>query len=217
MKKVLTILLCIMIIVTFLQIMDTFALYRSEIKGKFTTPTGKWLIKVNNASITTLSTKKFTITEDNMEFLASNTVADNRIAPNVGMYFDIEIDPSETDVAIKYTVSIDAIEKVVVNSLPKNVNFISIEVTSIEQTRTYSNGNSLSSSEKVIDLERRNITNIIPLEDINTGCKDNIRIYFKWKNNEETNEKEAELIAGNDCKLRIPVSATFTQYLGEEL
>lgn len=217
MKKVLWILLCIMIIITFLQIIDIYALYRSEISGKFTTATGKWVIKVNDVLVTGFASNSFNITEDDMMFLDTDVVKDNLIAPNVGMYFELEIDPTGTEVAVKYDVSVKDISDVILNESLVEADFIDLEVTNIEQTRTYSDGSTTTSSGKIINLANQNIKNVIPLTDINAGCKDTIKIYFKWKNNEAYNEDESELASAGNAILKIPVEAKFTQYMGEEL
>ena len=51
MKKILSILLVIMLIITFVQIRNMYALYKDELSGEYETSLGKWNVKVNGTDI----------------------------------------------------------------------------------------------------------------------------------------------------------------------
>ena len=75
MKKLLTILLLIMLIISLLQIANMYALYKQENQGDYSNLLGVWSIKVNGADISSGDQNlTFNMTEDNLIYLDSARV-----------------------------------------------------------------------------------------------------------------------------------------------
>lgn len=114
MRKLLSILLIIMLIISFIQIRNMYALYRDEISGEYSTSLGKWKVSVNGISIINPGdVVTFNIPEKNIWYLNSDfkTTDAQVIVPNTEAYLDILIDTSETQVDVKYEIEVGKIEK----------------------------------------------------------------------------------------------------------
>ncbi len=108
MKKILSILLVIMLIITFVQIRNMYALYKDELSGEYETSLGKWNVKVNGTDIVTPGdVVEFEISEKNVTYDDSEghiLAGSNVIAPGTEAFFRILIDTQGTEVAVKYEV-----------------------------------------------------------------------------------------------------------------
>lgn len=110
MKKILSILLVIMLIITFVQIRNMYALYKDELSGEYETSLGKWNVKVNGTDIVSpgnvvqfnMSDKNVRYDEESGYILAGSNV----IAPGTEAFFDILIDTQGTEVAVKYNIEV---------------------------------------------------------------------------------------------------------------
>ena len=108
MKKLLTILLLIMLIISFFQIANMYALYKEELQGEYTNLLGIWSIKVNGVDISSGGENlTFDMSENNLTYIDSQLIKNGKIAPGGQACFEIAIDPSDTDVYILYTLSIN--------------------------------------------------------------------------------------------------------------
>ena len=107
MKKLLTVLVLIMLIISLLQIANMYALYKDQLQGYYTNLLGVWAIKVNGVDISDGGENAtFTMTEDNLTYIDSEHVKSQKLAPGTQAYFDIVIDPTDTDVSILYKLNI---------------------------------------------------------------------------------------------------------------
>ena len=107
MKKLLRILVLIMLIITLFQIANMYALYKDQLEGEYTNLLGVWSIKVNSTDISSGGENlTFNMTEDNLVYLDSDRVKSQKMAPGTQAYFEIIIDPTNTDVAVLYTLNI---------------------------------------------------------------------------------------------------------------
>lgn len=193
MKKICFIISFLLLIVAVYKISDTYALLESKSNRVVETGLGKWTILVNDVDIT----KTIDFTLDSMNWDGNENVKEKKIAPGVGGYFDITIDPTDTDVSVRYDMFFDF--SVFENS--------SIAVTSISDI----DGNSL------IKTDVDTYTGVINLDEIKNGKTSTIRVYVVWENNDEKNEYDTSLgmVAGN--VLEIPISVTVSQYTGDEI
>lgn len=81
MKKILTILLLIMLIISLFQITNMYALYKEKIEGNYSNLLGVWSIKVNGVDISSGGEKQtFDMSEDNLTYLDSATVKTGKFA-----------------------------------------------------------------------------------------------------------------------------------------
>ena len=55
------------------------------------------------------------------------------------------------------------------------------------------------------------------MEKINTNYLDVVEIFFSWENIEENNEEDTKIGTVYNSNLNIPISVTFSQYLGETI
>ena len=68
---------------------------------------------------------------------------------------------------------------------------------------------------KIIKTDKNTYTGIFRLSEIKNNTKKNIKIYFKWENNDENNEIDSSF--ANGVVSDIPISILASQYLGEEI
>lgn len=121
MKKLLSILLIIMIIITFIQIRNVYSLYKDQISGQYAEPTSNWYIKINGTDIvkTNGQTATFTMTADNIGYADDEgkmAVGTGALAPDTNAAFTLIIDPKNdagetADVAMKYQIAIESVEQ----------------------------------------------------------------------------------------------------------
>ena len=108
MKKLLTILFLIMLIISFFQITTMYALYKEQLQKEYNTLLGAWEIRVNGKNVTTSGqVETFTIANNQLGYVNSDYIQAGKIAPKGRAYFDIVIDPSKTDVSVMYKIDID--------------------------------------------------------------------------------------------------------------
>jgi len=185
-----------------------YALYKEQIQGEYNTLIGAWEIKVNATDVTTSGqVETFTITDDQLGYVTSEYIQAGKIAPNGQAYFDIVIDPTNTDVSIIYTIDIDTKAKSSTNTdieLTDAIEFIKAEnyfgqgadgQTNKTEVTTTPDG---LGNEEVLDSttgaktvkDENSYTSIIPVDLITQGYKNYVRLYFKWKNVTTTTEVE---------------------------
>lgn len=205
MKKLLTILLLIMLIISTFQITKMYALYKEQLEGEYTTLTGAWEIKVNEADLTSSGqVEEFTIADNQLGYVNSEYIQADKIAPGGQAYFDIIIDPLNTDVSIIYKVELLQNE-----TLPANFEMIDAENYFKKDGETDQITNETELKETI------SYTSVIPVTRINEGYKNYIRIYFKWLNDENNNETDTNLAITENAKLSVPLKITLQQYTGE--
>lgn len=110
MKKILSILLVIMLIITFVQIRNMYALYKDELSGEYETSLGKWNVKVNGTDIVSPGNViNFNMYDQNVRYDEESgyiLAGTNVVAPGTEAFFDILIDTQGTEVAVKYEIEI---------------------------------------------------------------------------------------------------------------
>ena len=172
---------------------DTYALLESNVVVDTNIKTAKWNIKINGSS---LDKEQTSFVVDKIQVLESGYVKDNKLAPGVSGYFDILIDPSETDVSVRYDISFDF------SKLPDG-----IEIETIEET--------LGSI--LVKTDVNTYTGVLTVKEIKELKKNNIRVNIKWSNIETSNTADSLLGLVYNNQIKIPVMITVTQYLGEKI
>lgn len=195
-KKFLILLAIIMVCFTIYKIVSTYALFESSVTKSVMSEFGKWKIKINSADITNSTTKNFTMNTFNIS--KSQYTKDNKIAPGMSGNFEIEIEPQNTQVSIRYDITIDS----------EQLTNKSIKLDSVAQK----NNNS-----KIIKTAENTYTGVIPLEKINEEYMEVIEISFSWDNIEENNEEDSKIGTLYNSNLEIPISVHLSQYLGENI
>ncbi|MDY3933985.1 MAG: hypothetical protein SOZ11_00365 [Bacilli bacterium] len=191
-SKILYITCAIMIFVTIYEITNTYGLFESNINMDVDSKLATWNILINDTNIG----KSETFTIDNFISEEDSTVASGKIAPGTSGYFNINIDPSTTQVSIRYDLTFD---------FSKLDNLFTI--TKVEEKNGYN----------LIKTGPNTYSNVITLNEIKENKTNNIRVHIKWNNNEENNDKDTEIGLTENNTLNIPVSITVLQYSGEKI
>ena len=181
-----------MIFVTIYEITNTYGLFESNINMDVDSKLATWNILINDTNIG----KSETFTIDNFISEEDRTVASGKIAPGTSGYFNINIDPSTTQVSIRYDLTFD---------FSKLDNLFTI--TRVEEKNGYN----------LIKTGPNTYSNVITLNEIKENKTNNIRVHIKWDNNEENNDKDTEIGLTENNTLNIPVSITVLQYSGEKI
>ena len=196
MKKLLTILVLIMLIISFFQITSMYALYKEEIDGDYSSLLGIWTIKVNGKDVTSSGqVETFTIDKlTQLGYISSDYIQAGKIAPSGQAYFDIVIDPSTiykdaedtehtvyNDVSIIYELNMEStdIPNVQIDLIEVDNYFKKDGATDIENTQVNQNGNLY--------------TAVIPIEKIIAGYKNHLRLTLQWTNLETNNTTDSQL------------------------
>lgn len=205
MKKILTILVLIMLIITFFKITSMYALYKEKLEGEYSNLLGIWAIKVNGIDISSGEENlTFDMNEDHLKYVESSTVIDGKIAPGRQAIFEIIIDPTNTDVSILYTLNIklSSVTQAKMN-LVKVENYFQKE------------GNPEQITNEMVSTGVEEHTSVIPISKIKEGYLNHIKLYFEWTNIEENNEADTILGETENAKINIPLEINLKQYTGE--
>lgn len=207
MKKLLRILVLIMLIITLFQIANMYALYKDQLEGEYTSLLGVWAIKVNETDVSSGEENlTFNMTEDNLTYVNSDHVKSQKLAPGAQAYFEIIIDPTNTDVSVLYTLHIKL----------EDVTEAKLKLVNIENYfQKPGETEQLTNDEVYTDSEINEHEAIIPLARINDQYLNHIRLYFEWENVEENNASDSALGQTENAKINIPLEMNLKQYTGE--
>ena len=224
MKKLLTILSLIMVIISFFQITNMYALYKEKIQSDYSTLLGVWSIKVNETDITSSGqVETFNIADTQLQYIESEYIEAGKIAPDGQAYFDIVIDPSETDVSIVYQVDLGTIatgsNKVidsVTGAVTTPASEATIELINVENYFGQGANGQTNKTENTTNYTEGNLyTSVIPIDMITQGYKNYVRLYFKWINKEDNNITDTALGEIENSTISVPLQINLKQYTGE--
>lgn len=186
------------IVILFLacKIVETYALFYSEAEAMVSQNLGDWTIKVNDKDVSNGIVEQFTV--EQLELETDENVKEGKIAPGLNGTFTITIDPTDTDVSVRYDITFDT-------------SFLKAENMKLAKVEKVDSDNQL------IEISENTYTGIISLSDIKQGRKDKIKVTLNWENIDENNIDDTELGKIKDNKINIPILVTITQYLGEEI
>lgn len=161
----------------------TYSRYLSSATGTSTAKVAKWAVKVNDTDI--IQNKTFTLDSKYITWNSSDKVANGYIAPGSTGTMKIKLDTTGSQVAVKYTISVDA------TALDK---YSQIKITTINGAPVTDN----------------TYTGTIALADVDTPVE--IPIVITWENNDATNESDTT-IGSTIEELEIPINVTVEQAL----
>lgn len=205
MKKVLKILTLIMLIFTILKIGDTYAKYFAKAHTEtLSKEVGQWLIKINEQDIYSQDGQIVEFNLNNFNNFAkigavagdTQVGASNRIFPGSEGYIDIKIDPTGTDVAVKYD--------------------IELNLTGVSDLAITARLEMASGENTLVQTDTNTYYGIIDLEEVQAGTAKTVRCYLKWENLDEKDEIDTVAGLNLDSKINLTAKVTATQYLGEE-
>ena len=196
MKKLFRLLIMTIILIAGLVIIsDTFGLFETEGIGVVKQDVGKWIIKINDVDITKSTNAEFVI--DDFSYTENANVASGKIAPNSEGYVELVIDPSGTDVSVRYDLTLNLDVADTLSSLQINVE----DLTGGEIIKTGDN----------------KYTGVLKVDYIKNGKTNKLRINIKWLNDEANNDIDTEMGQNENSKVSIPITIRAIQYTGEEI
>ena len=184
------------VILSLIIIFPVYALFETRVNVPTSIDTAKWNIKVNNTMITNGVQNENTFQMGSIKWKTRNHVKEGKAAPGSEGLFQIEIDPTDTQVSFIYTIDIDT-------SKLNNSEFI---IQSVNE----------KNGKEFIRTGKNTYTGIAYLEDNKNGQKYNIDISIVWNDNEDNNENDYNLGVSAENTITIPIIINLTQYTGEE-
>ena len=185
------ILLCLIFFFVFIfEVIKAYGLFESNKDNVIKMDIATFSILVNDSSV---FNEDFVV--DSFVSDCTGYIKDGNIAPGCGGYFDIIINPQDTDVALKYDISLDL-------STINNITLVSVSEL---------NGKNIINS--ALDC----YSGVISLDDINNNLQHHIRFNFNWENNEDNNEVDSAIGQDEAFQFSIPINVKVSQYLGEEI
>ncbi len=194
MKKTLMVLVPLFFIVAIFSFHETFSLFESNRVDTSSIPIAKWQVEINDDDINGSSS---TFTIDNVVWIESQNVKSGKVAPGMDGYFDVEIDPNDTDTAIRYDITFDF----------TNLDSDQFEITEIKEI----------DDKEIVRTGEFTYSNIFTLDDISDNETNTIRVYLSWVNDENNNEKDSNLGKVANNTISIPVKVDITQHFSGEV
>lgn len=203
MKKVLKILTLVMLIITIIKIGDTYSrYYTSASTNNLSKDIGEWIIKVNEMDIYSEDGDTVEFTLENFGNFANPNTDPTKISPGNKGYTDIVIDPTGTDVAVRYDIEFNE------DMILEFQNFWGFKMSLELQNPT--------ENMRLVKISDSKYSGTISLDDIQKNKMVTIRYYFEWINDEEKNYIDT-IVGTQGLNIEVPINITVTQYLGEEL
>ena len=194
--KILLIIILIIAVFMLYKLISSYAVFYSEAIGTLEVNQATWRIEVNGDNIATgEDIAEFIV--DNIEYTSTDKVLEGNIAPGASALFNIVIDPSDTDVAIRYDITIDETE----------ISDENVVVSSVEET----NGVTL------IRTGEYTYTGTMSLAEVQSNTTVDVQVNIVWENNEENNEQDTIIGTAANPIIEIPTIVRVSQYLGETI
>ena len=190
MKKLL--ILTFFTILTFSLLVSTYGIFESGILTGTSIKIAAWEITIND-SIITNENKTFDVNDIIWE--GSENVLEGKVAPGMKGYFDIVIDPKNTDVSIRYDILYNLEDLNKINSFFK--------ITKVEEI----------DNNNLILTSKNTYTGLI---DIDNKKIHTVRTYVEWID-DENNGQNDYLMGISDEIFKITIDINVIQYLGEEI
>lgn len=175
----------------YLYFSDAYSIFESVIDGFIKPDIATWKIKVNDVLVTTVDPVSVNITSITW---SGEHVADNKVAPGSIGSLDINIDPTDTDVAIRYDIEV----------IDKNINPDKLlTVHSVTH-----------SSDNLVRTGISTYTGIITLDEIDAKSIEHINLNVEWiDDNTEINFDDLS----DDVNDYLEINFRAVQYRGEEI
>lgn len=196
MKKALLVILGIISFYLLFEIKNTYSLFETNSAVEASSELAKWHVKINNNYITNLTTQVNTFELGNIKWDSKEHVVAGKAAPGSIGRFNIEIDPTDTQVSFIYEITIDI----------STLNNSEFQIKYINETNNY----------KLVRTGKNTYSAIVTLEEIQSGIKHDIEIGLIWNDNEENNQYDYELGTKANVGINIPVSITVSQYTNNQ-
>ena len=189
-KKILYFICGLCLSMTIFMVIDSYGLFESKNVLNVDSNIAQWTVFINGTDIK----KNETFVVDKINLINNDNVLEGKMAPGSKGYFDIVIDPTDTDTSIRYDISFDFSSlngKIVVSGIE--------EITSGNLVRTGKN----------------TYSKVITLNEIKNGITNTIRVYIKWDNSDDESDSAIGSVINNF--INVPVTIAAYQYLGEKI
>lgn len=189
-KKILYFICGLCLSMTIFMVIDSYGLFESKNVLNVDSNIAKWNVFINGTDIK----KNETFIVDKINLINNDNVLEGKMAPGSKGYFDIVIDPTDTDTSIRYDISFDFSslnDKIVVSGIE--------EITSGNLVRTGKN----------------TYSKVITLNEIKNAITNTIRVYIKWDNSDDESDSAIGSVINNF--INVPVTIAAYQYLGEKI
>ena len=214
------ILIAILILLA-LIIQSTYSKYTNKAVGTINETTADWVIKINDKDITIPDENGeigvFEIEDFTWDWESAPNVKPPKVAPGMSGYFKLKVDPTGTQVSVKYTITIDDSKiaemlagiGVTGEDLADRIN---LKITGIKE-----NGVD-------IELPRDDGGNIViskikELEDIQSNNEtdriDELEIKVTWEDNEANNDIDSKIGSVPNNVIKLPIKVDVIQWTGE--
>lgn len=196
-KKHILIILCVFSSIFLLvQIMYTYSLFETEQETVVASPIAKWNVLVNQTLLSDFGGQTNSFNLGSIHWDSGGHVREEKAAPGSVGTFEIEIDPTNTEVSFLYELEIDT----------SQLGNDQISIMNISE----------EDGHEFVRTEEFKYVGIARYADISNGDKYHIKIDMIWNNDEENNKSDYELGQKAEEKVSIPVSLKMTQYVGDE-
>ncbi len=196
-QNVYTIIFAVSIVISIVIIaFYTYALFETNKPVPISSDLAKWNIKVNDTMVTDNVSNQNTFSIGSIDWQSGGHVRPGKAAPGSTGSFEIEIDPTDTQVSFVYMIQVD------LTGLD-NDQFV---VSSVTET----NGN------EFIRIGENTYVGIARLADNVQGQKYNVLINLTWYNDDNNNDADYELGSRADAGVNVPVEIQLMQYIGTE-
>ena len=194
--KILFLLIMCIVILLIYKFIDIYALFHSEMEGNVQFENGTWNITINGEDITTGTEAEFVI--NLIDTTQNDYVKPGKLAPGLSGSFEIVINPQDTNVSVRYDITLNQEE----------LGESSLEIKSIEE---------VEKGYQLIKTAENTYTGVIPLADIINGVNHKIKLEIEWQDDGLSNESDTQIGKNETHKLKIPITVHAIQYLGEEI
>lgn len=220
-KKIRIVILIAILILLALIIQSTYSKYTNKAVGTINETTADWVIKINDKDITIPDENGeigvFEIEDFTWDWESAPNVKPPKVAPGMSGYFKLKVDPTGTQVSVKYTITIDDSKiaemlagiGVTGEDLADRIN---LKITGIKE-----NGVD-------IELPRDDDGNIViskikELEDIQSNNEtdriDELEIKVTWEDNEANNDIDSKIGSVPNNVIKLPIKVDVIQWTGE--
>ena len=220
-KKIRIVILIAILILLALIISSTYSKYTNKASGVINETAANWSIKINDKDITVPDQNGeigvFEIDDFTWDWESAPNVKPPKVAPGMSGYFKLKVDPTGTQVSVKYSITIDdskiaeMLESVGVTG-ENLADRINLKITGIKE-----NGVD-------IELPRDDEGNIViskikELDDImserETDRIDELEIKVTWEDNEANNDIDSKIGSIANNLIKLPIKVDVIQWTGE--
>lgn len=194
--KILFLLIMCIVLLLIYKIIDIYALFHSEMEGNVQLENGIWNIMINGEDITTGTYTEFVI--NLIDTTQNDYVKPGKLAPGLSGSFEMVIDPTDTNVSVRYDITLNQ----------EGLGGSNLVIKSIEEVEKGYN---------LIKTAENTYTGVILLEDITKGVNHKIKLEIEWQDNGENDEIDTQIGKNETHQLQIPITVHAIQYLGEEI